>query len=309
MKEMKVYVMIEYAYIETTNYCNLQCTFCNRHEVIGALQHMPVDKFIELMEKIKHHPINTAKLMGMGEPFMHPKFNEICRIFKQYFPDAFLIVATNCQYKIRPWFEDCLKHIDMLYLSIDGYEDTYETYRPPSKWEKLIQFLNDMKPIPRHGCRIVCNYVVNPGNVADIQNVYDNIVVPYELEQLRLNIAQDWSEDRTMPGGYTKDQLHYLKTRWSKDIQGKSEWDYSDCFWVKNGLYVTVEGRVLACCMNTAAKSFGNIFEDSIENIHSGNEFQNVKNGCSANTPTSHCKNCSYKELAPMLREIGVNNA
>jgi radical SAM protein with 4Fe4S-binding SPASM domain len=302
-------IMIEYAYIETTNYCNLQCTFCNRHEVIGALQHMSIPKFIELMEKIKHHPINTAKLMGMGEPFMHPKFNEICRIFKQYFPNAFLIVATNCQYKIRPWFEECLQHIDMLYLSIDGYEDSYETYRPPSKWEKLMQFLEQMKDIPRHGCRIVCNYVVNPGNVSDIQLVHDNIVIPYGLEQFRLNIAQDWSEDRSMPGGYTKEQLEYLQSEWKDCIQGKSEWNYSDCFWVKNGLYVTVEGRVLACCMNTAAKQFGNIFEDSIENIQNGNDFQAVKHGCATNNPTSHCKNCSYKELAPMLKEIGIHNA
>lgn len=301
--------MIEYAYIETTNYCNLQCTFCNRHEVIGALQHMPISKFIELMEKIKHHPIHTAKLMGMGEPFMHPKFNEICRIFKQYFPNAFLIVATNCQYKIRPWFEECLEHIDMLYLSIDGYKDSYETYRPPSKWDKLMQFLEQMKDIPRHGCRIVCNYVVNPGNVSDIQLVYDNIVIPYRLEQLRLNIAQDWSEDRNMPGGYTKDQLEYMKSEWKDCIQGKSQWDYSDCFWVKNGLYVTVEGRVLACCMNTAAKQFGNIFEDTIENIHNGDDFQAVKHGCATNNPTSHCKNCSYKELVPMLKEIGIHNA
>ena len=301
--------MIEYAYIETTNHCNLQCTFCNRHEVIGALQHMSVDKFTQLMEKIKHHPINTAKLMGMGEPFMHPQFDEICRIFKSYFPNAFLIVATNCQYKMTPWFEESLKHIDMLYLSIDGYEDSYETYRPPSKWWKLIRFLDDLKTKDRHGCRIVVNYVVNPGNVDDIQKVHDHILIPYELEQLRLNIAQDWNEDRSMPGGYSQEQLQYLRDNWKQDIQGKSDWNYSDCFCVKNGLYTTVEGRVLACCMNTGAKEFGNIFEDTIENIHDSNEFVELSYGCLTNTPTSHCKNCSYKELVPMLKELGVHNA
>ena len=76
---------ITYAYLETTNYCNLECSFCNRNEVIGPLQHMSVTKFRELMEKIKHHPIEEAKLMGMGEPMLHPKFDEICRIFKEYY--------------------------------------------------------------------------------------------------------------------------------------------------------------------------------------------------------------------------------
>jgi sulfatase maturation enzyme AslB (radical SAM superfamily) len=61
--------------------------------------------------------------------------------------------------------------------------------------------------------------------------------------------------------------------------------------------------------MNTAAKQFGNIFDDAIENIHNGKEFQEMKNGCKNNTPTAHCKNCSYKELVPMLKEIGIQNA
>lgn len=270
---------------------------------------MSVDKFSILMEQIKHHPIHTAKLMGMGEPFMHPRFDEICRIFKEYFPDAFLIVATNCQYKMTPWFEESLKYIDMLYLSIDGYEDSYETYRPPSKWDKLIRFLDELKTKDRHGCRIVVNYVVNPGNVDDIQNVHDHILVPYELEQLRLNIAQDWSEDRSMPGGYSDEQLQYLRNNWQQNIQGKSDWNYSDCFWVKNGLYTTVEGRVLACCMNTGAKEFGNIFETPIDDIHSDLEFQRVKHGCETNNQTEHCANCSYKELVPMLKELGIDNA
>lgn len=303
--------MIDYAYIETTNHCNLQCSFCNRHEVIGALQHMPVPRFVQLMEKIKDHPITVAKLMGMGEPFLHPKFDEICATFKQYFPKAFLISATNCQYTqhMAPWFADSLRNIDMLYLSIDGYEDSYELYRPPSKWEKLIKFLDELSELDRHGCRVVVNYVVNPGNVDDIQKVYDNIVVPYKLEELRLNIAQDWSEDKSMPGGYTREQLDYLRDNWSAEIQGKSDWDYSDCFWVKNGLYTTVEGRVLGCCMNTGADEFGNIFRQEINEIHNDLEFSLLRHGCETNNPTDHCKNCSYKELAPILQELGVNRA
>ena len=86
---------ITYAYLETTNYCNLQCSFCNRDEVIGALQHMPLDKFRQMMENVKHHPIKEAKLMGMGEPMLHPQFDQVVKTFKEYFPDSFLIVATS----------------------------------------------------------------------------------------------------------------------------------------------------------------------------------------------------------------------
>ena len=65
---------LRYAYIETTNYCNLKCITCNREDVIGPLSHMSIDKFYSLMDKLKDHPIQEAKFMGMGEPFLHPNF-------------------------------------------------------------------------------------------------------------------------------------------------------------------------------------------------------------------------------------------
>jgi len=304
---------ITYVYLETTNYCNLQCSFCNRDEVIGALQHMPIQKFRDLLESIKHHPIQEAKLMGMGEPFLHPKFDEICKIFKEYFPNAFLIVATNCQYNIesgrplRDRFEKSLKYIDLLYFSIDGYKESYERDRFPAKWDKLIYFLDEFKTINRSKCRITCNYVVNPKNVDDIEIINNEIVKKYNLEELRLNIAQDWSPDKSMPGGYTQEQIKYLKS-WGSNVKGKSQWDYEDCFWVNEGLYTTVEGNVKMCCMNTAASPFGNIFETDLEDIRNSLDYQNVKKGCNTNNPTSHCKNCSYKELVPILNEIGLDN-
>ena len=301
---------ITYAYLETTNYCNLNCSFCNRNEVIGALQHMPLPKFREMLEGIKHHPIKEAKLMGMGEPMLHPQFDEVCKTFKEYFPDAFLIVATNCQYPVKPntkmgiKFENCMKYIDLLYLSIDGYKESYERDRSPAKWDKLINFLEDFKHMDRSNCRVTCNYVINPDNVYDIQIIKDKIVDVYKLEELRLNIAQNWSEDKSMPGGYKQEDIKYIKENWKQNIKGKEDWDFSDCFWVKEGIYTTVEGNVKMCCLNTGAEPFGNLFENTIDEIRETKDYDAVRTGCSTNNPTSHCKNCSYKELAPMLKLI-----
>ena len=107
-----------------------------------------------------------------------------------------------------------------------------------------------------------------------------------------------------MPGGYKPEDLKYLKENWKENIKGKAEWDFPDCFWVKNGIYTTVEGHVKMCCLNTGAKPFGNLFENTIDEIRQFEDYNNVRKGCSTNKPTSHCKNCSYKELAPMLQLI-----
>ena len=307
---------ITYAYLETTNYCNLDCSFCNRTDVIGPLKHMSLENWGKLLDGIKHHPIKEAKLMGMGEPFLHPQFDEVCRMFKETFPDCKVVVATNCQYditagkRLRKIFENALQYIDMLYFSIDGYEDNYERDRAPAKWSKLIKFLDNTRELDRQGCDIVVNYVINAYNVDDIIKI-DELRVNYDLGVLRLNIAQIWDEsssikDNVATSGYTKHQLDYLKENWGGKIMGKSKWDYKDCFWVNNAIYTTVEGNVKMCCMNTGAEPFGNLFINSIDEIRQMTDYQNVKRGCNTNNPTSHCKNCSYKELTPILEYVGV---
>lgn len=305
---------IKYAYLETTNHCNLQCSFCNRDEVIGALKHIELADWAKLLDSIKHHPIQTAKLMGMGEPMLHPQFDEILRMFKEVFPNCFVIVATNCQYpitegsKMRTKFEKCMNYIDMLYLSIDGYMESYERDRKPAKWSRLISFLDNLKSVDKKACNVVVNYVVNAYNIEDIEKV-DALRKEHNLGILRLNMAQIWEEnisisDDIATSGYSKEQLKYLSDNWKDSVMGKAPWNYNECFWVNEGLYTTVEGNVKMCCMNTGAEPVGNIFETSIEEIQSSEKFQAIKHGCNTNNPTSHCKNCSYKELVPLLTEI-----
>ena len=301
---------ITYAYLETTNYCNLDCSFCNRDEVIGPLKHMSLEDWGKLLDGIKHHPIQEAKLMGMGEPMLHPQFDEVCRMFKEVFPKCKLIVATNCQYNINDKFRECMKYIDMLYFSIDGYKESYERDRSPAKWSKLLKFLEQFKSVDRYDCDVVVNYVVNAYNVQDIRKV-DKLRKENNLGQLRLNIAQIWDADIKMSddiatSGYTEKDLNYLRENWNKQIMGKSKWDFKDCFWVNNAIYTTVEGNIKMCCMNTGAEPFGNLFENSIDEIRLMDDYQNVKKGCQTNNPTSHCQNCSYKELVPILNYVGV---
>jgi sulfatase maturation enzyme AslB (radical SAM superfamily) len=203
-----------------------------------------------------------------------------------------------------------MKYIDVLYFSIDGWGESYERDRAPAKWSKLIKFLKDFETINRYDCDCVVNYVVNAYNIYDIEKV-DKLRQENNLGMLRLNIAQIWDEDSGIKNdiatsGYDKVDLDYLKENWGGNIMGKSKWDFKDCFWVKEGLYTTVEGHVKMCCMNTGAKPLGNLFDSSIDEIRLSNDYQKIKKGCKTNKPTSHCKNCSYKELVPILSHLGV---
>ena len=294
--------MIEYAQFEVTNFCNLECSFCNRAEVVKNPQHMKLEKWELVLEKLKGQPLREAKLQGLGEPFMHPQYSELCKALKKAFPETFLVTATNGQYRITDNFHNALTYIDEMYISIDGYGDNYERDRAPAKWSKMLEFLKEISTIDRKGCNIVVNYVVTPANVDDIQKVMD-LAHANNIAQVWLNIAQNWSEDGLAQNEFTPEQMETLR-KYSANVKGRSPWTYSDCFWPIRGLYVDAAGDVKLCCLNTSAVAVGNLFTQSIEEIHSSQRFLDIRQGCLDDDPHEHCKTCSYYELAPILGEI-----
>ena len=262
---------------------------------------MSVEDFKIVLDKIRQHPIREIKLMGMGEPFMHPKFSEICRLTRETFPKAFIISSTNCQYEFNWNVKRALQYVDLMYLSIDGWGKNYEKDRGGAKWLKLRRFLQKLSEFKDHKCRLAINYTVNPGNVEDIPRV-ESFLEKFGLHELRLNIVQNWSEDQVGDvDGFTPEQIEELM-RYKHLVKGKAEWDFHDCFWVKEGLYLTCSGDIKVCCMNTTSSPIGNLIRDpSVQMAFNREKFQAIKEGCLTDTPSEHCKTCSYKQLTKIL--------
>jgi MoaA/NifB/PqqE/SkfB family radical SAM enzyme len=298
---------ISYVYLETTNFCNLDCAFCNRRDVVKKAKHMSLENWDNVLEKLSSQPITEAKLMGLGEPFMHPHFAKICENFRAAFPQAFTIVATNCQYKLNDNFIKSIPFINLLYLSIDGYKENYEKDRRHASWEKLLSFLDELSMIERGKTRIAINYVVTTENYMDISKINELVQKKYPfIEEVRLNIAQWWGEGENCSVDPKSGSSKYMNTliKYRKNVKGKAPWNYSDCFWPKRGLYMDVKGDLKICCLNTSTKPIGNIFELSLEEIKNNKYRLQVASECNSNKPGKHCMACDYNRLSPVLDEI-----
>ena len=67
-------------YIEITNICNLNCSFCPKNN--RPKRFMTVDEFNTIIDEIS--PLtNTVCLHLMGEPLLHPNIKEIFEICNQ----------------------------------------------------------------------------------------------------------------------------------------------------------------------------------------------------------------------------------
>ena len=295
---------ITYAYLETTTYCNLACKFCNRE---NTAIHMPVFNFERVLDQLQGQPIREAKLMGMGEPFMHPNFGQICGKFKASFPECNLITATNCQLKFNDNFKAALEAVDMCYLSVDGYGQTFEELRGGASWDKLLRFLHDISEYrARHNISVLLpiNFTICPNNVNDIPAVI-NLSHQFGLDGIRLNLVQNWNEDQfdVELANFTDEQFHTI-AQYKEFLKGKTPWDFQDCFWVNSGCMIAANGDVRVCCMNTSTKPIGNMFDTPLEKLYESDRYSKIRAGCRTNSPAEHCRTCSYKELSPILARI-----
>jgi radical SAM protein with 4Fe4S-binding SPASM domain len=265
---------------------------------------MSLEDWDIVLDKLSSQPINEAKLMGLGEPFFHPHFDEICRRFKAVFPSAFTISATNCQYKINKNFIKALPFINLLYLSVDGYMESYERNRNGATWSKLIEFLDDLSNIDVKRTRITINYVVDDNNFRDIEKIHDLVSKKYNfIEEVRLNIAQWWNENEELQFEL-KEETYSTLIKYKQNVKGKAPWTFSDCFWPTKGFYMDVYGDVKICCLNTSTEPIGNIFKSSVEDILNAPKRRQIADECKKDTPSIHCKKCDYKRLSLILEKI-----
>lgn len=295
---------IDYAMLEPTNYCNLNCVFCNRRDVVKKLKHISPDDWIIILKKLSNQPLKVMKMQGLGESYLHPEIDLLTEHIKIFFPQVYLISATNCQYNIGLKFEKTIKNVDLLYLSVDGFEESYEKYRPGAKWSKLIKFLDDLKQIDYGKTQITINYVVNEKNYKDIKLLHNFINNNYTfISEIRLNVAQWWNEGESITEDYPEDFYNELR-KYQDNVKGKTPWTWSDCWWPKTGFIADVFGDVRVCLLNMNTRPIGNILKQSLYEIMDSPKRIDIMNSCAKNTPLKHCKSCDYKRLSPILGKI-----
>ena len=71
---------ITYAYLETTNHCNLDCVFCNRRDVVTqkTLKHMSLedwDRILNILGLDSHKNISSLRISQ--EEFMNKNLENV----------------------------------------------------------------------------------------------------------------------------------------------------------------------------------------------------------------------------------------
>jgi MoaA/NifB/PqqE/SkfB family radical SAM enzyme len=116
--------------IELTNDCNMGCLHCHRTLFMKReVGFMEFEVFKKIIDEVAQYPVAFVRLVGQGEPVLHPLFREMM----EYVSGKKIKIELTTNGKIFELFpfEEILRwDIDIIGVSVDGIDGpTYKVLR------------------------------------------------------------------------------------------------------------------------------------------------------------------------------------
>jgi radical SAM protein with 4Fe4S-binding SPASM domain len=273
--------MLDKIYLEITNVCNLDCTFCHKTARVKKL--MSEQEFDVLIGKIE----GKAKYLFfhlMGEPTLHPllpRFIETARA-KGFLP----AITTN---------GSLLSQKGETLLSSLPYKISISLHAPEANAAfaaegYLASCIDFAKAAAARDC-IVALRLWNLGSGADNSAI---------LDELHAAFPGEWKDIR---GGSSQRLSHKIFLEWGERFDWpdptlpESPPD-SDCFCygLRDQIGILVDGTVVPCCLDADANlSLGNLFTSDLEDILSSPRARTIYDGFTRRRAVeSLCRKCGY---------------
>ncbi len=282
--------MLTKIYLETTNVCNLNCSFCRGTK--RTKDFMTEEAFCRVIERIK----GKAKYLYlhlMGEPLLHPKLPHFCKLAKDAGFEVMLttngtLVASQGDFI----FKD--KTVKKVSVSLQAAEFSQGKKAQLSGIE-FIKYLTDISVFARNcaDSGVIC--------VLRLWNLEEGVDNTQIIERLHLLFPDRWIKNRSgfklfdAPKGEREVYLEYgEKFEWP-DADG-DEKNVSFCYALRDQIGILCDGTVVPCCLDAdGAIALGNIFDATLENILSSERALMLAESFEKRKPCeSLCKTCGF---------------
>lgn len=273
--------MLDKIYLEITNICNFDCSFC--HKTSRTKKLMSDDEFEFILGKIQ----GKAKYLYfhlMGEPTLHPSLPRFIALSRD---KGFLpIITTN---------GSLLSQNREALLSSRPYKINISLHAPDanpafSSDTYLKDCVDFAKSAASMGC-IINLRLWNLGSGADNSTT---------LDFLHSSFPGEWGDVRKGKG-------HRLADKIFLDWGEKFDWPdpslpecspESDlfCYGLRDQIGILSDGTVVPCCLDADANlSLGNLFSSELDDILASPRAQAIYNGFTRRRAVeSLCRKCGY---------------
>ncbi|MDC1173962.1 radical SAM protein [Bacteriovoracaceae bacterium] len=280
-------------YIEVTNICNLNCSFCPIDQRDSDV--MPVENFSKIIAQSS--PLaNQVCLHLMGEPLAHPRIDEILK----------LSAKENCPIQITTNGVLLSKHSELIFnskivrqvnISLQSYMDNY-----PNKdfsdyltmIDTFIKTASKRRPDLYINLRL-WNLDDQEGNKEN--NNENEKVFQFFENSLQINIKRSVDvggikSKKIAPMLYLHFDSRFEWPRMELPLQGK----VGRCNALKDHIAIHADGTVVPCCLDDQKiLKLGNCLDDGLENILESKMAKDMKIGFENHVLVEElCQRCSY---------------
>ena len=260
-------------YIEITNICNLNCSFCSKS--YRRKKEMTNEEFETVLKKINNYT-DYIYLHIKGEPLIHRELDKILSLSRKY--NKKVCITTNGVY-LKDKLDILSKYENIYQINISLHsENNKDNYL-----EDILYSIDKLKN-PYISLRF---WTLDKGMMDNKTiNYLDIIKNKYNIIELKNN---------------TK-----LKDKVFLSLDDKFEWpslntnhqEEGYCLGGKTHLGILSDGTITICCLDSEGISnLGNIFENNLEDILNSDKYKNIINAFQKRQCyLDICKHCTYKK-------------
>lgn len=149
--------VIDKFHFEIVRGCQLRCIGCPNSTLQPAVKRIEPGDFEFLLGRVDVKRVEYLRLFSFGEPLLHRKLAAILDcIPRQKWSVGRVEISTNAQFADWSSLEEAFRAGVLTQIAVscdgDGTPEEYERLRPPSRWEKLIEFLERARELRDRHC-------------------------------------------------------------------------------------------------------------------------------------------------------------
>jgi len=285
--------MFERIYIEISNICNLQCSFCP--EVVREKKVISVENFRSYAVQAK--PLaKQVCLHLMGEPLGHAQFAEIVKVCDELELKIFL--TTNGTL-IKRHIDTILnwKHLEQINFSVHSY------FANTSR-QTLEQYLTPILDFCEQSLNKKNSFYINLRlwNLASVNAQLDQNLQVYDLVGKRFGVSLNENVDvRVQKSKKVKDKLYlHFDTEFEwPTLKREVLSTKGTCYGMRKQLAIHANGDVVPCCLDKEALlKLGSVADgSSLKDIMKTERAQKIKTGFERGELLEElCQKCQYVE-------------
>jgi len=281
-------------YIEITNVCNLDCSFCPQTR--RQPEFMSIETFRIILDQIKAHT-DHIYFHVKGEPLLHP---EIDKFLDLSYEKGFKVnLTTNGtlinKVKEKLIMKRALRQVNFSLHSFDGNEGLN------NKEEYIGNILSFVKEA-RDKSEVLISlrlWNLEENNVVNMEKKRNNELL--EVIEKEFNLPYKIQE-KVIPGSGVKiaDKIYINQDhefQWP-DLEEKEDDGIGFCYGLRNQIAILVDGTVVPCCLDgEGVINLGNILTTQFSKLIESERANNIVDGFSRREAVEElCRKCGYRK-------------